>query len=171
MSAYRSELQLTAAAVRALAEFGKALHERNLFILDLTTENLFSDPEAGLKVIDLEFLQEYREPVRSLAQCYTFRGVPEALRDQYDAPLDVPLTGGRVGNQVFHPAVSGLPVRAFLRPERPSDEFRRTATQLAWFAYFGVARPSRGGAVTLLRSRWGRRAKTGAKLLLGRGNR
>ena len=76
MTFYRDEVQLTADAMRALAEFARALHQRGLFILDLSTDNLFSDSESGLKILDLEFLQEYVEPVTSLARCYSFAGIP-----------------------------------------------------------------------------------------------
>jgi hypothetical protein len=169
MTFYRDEVQLTADAMRALAEFARALHERGMFILDLSTDNLFSDPDAGLKILDLEFLQEYAEPVTSLSRCYTFRGIPWEVADRYDQPLDVPLTGDGVGNQVFHPAVAGLPIPAFLRPERPADEARRTATQLSWWGYFAASRASMNTAVTASRTTWGRRAKKVVKLAVARG--
>jgi hypothetical protein len=169
MTFYRDEVQLTAEAMRALAEFARALHERGAFILDLSTDNLFSDPQVGLKILDLEFLQDYAEPVTSLSRCYTYRGIPAEFTHKYDQPLDVPLTGDGVGNQVFHPAVAGLPVPAFLRPERPADEARRTATQLSWWGYFAASRASMNTAVTASRTTWGRRAKKVVKLAVARG--
>ena len=166
MTSYRNEVQLRPQAVRALVEFAKALHERGLFILDLTTENVFSDPRVGLKVLDLEFLQEYAEPVTSLSECYSFRGVPRSSRDRYDQPLDVPLTRDGVGNQVFHPAVSGLPVTEFSRSVRSAEGIRRTTTQLAWFLAFGVCRPIERVRGAAARSRWCRRVRT-LLLMLG----
>ncbi|HEX2808715.1 MAG TPA: hypothetical protein VHN80_21335, partial [Kineosporiaceae bacterium] len=150
-------VQLRPEAARAMVAFARALHERGLFILDLTTENLHSDPAVGLRVLDLEFLQEYADAVPPLARCYTFRGVPAAARHLYDEPQDVPLTG-TVGNPVFHSAVAGLPPGALLRPERPGDAVLRAATQWAWYLYFGVCRPPRRIRALLIRSRWGRLA-------------
>jgi hypothetical protein len=169
MTVYRDEVQLRAWTMRALAEFARALHERGTFLLDLSTANLLSDPQAGLKILDLEFLQEYAEPATPLSRCYTFRGIPAAVADRYDQPLDVPLTGNGIGNQVFHPAVAGLRVRAFLRPQRPTDELRRTLVQLAWFGYYLVSRPAREAFGAASRSRRGRRAKSLLDLVMARG--
>lgn len=155
---FRNEVQLKPEVTRALARFARGLHERGLFVLDLTTENLYSDPSAGLKVIDLEFLQKYEGPVPALSACYTFRGVPARFKDRYDEPLEVPLTE-TVGNQVFHPAVSGLSYRALLRRERPGDDLRRTVTHALWYAYFAVTRPPFKARGLLARSKWARRAK------------
>ena len=53
--------QLRPAATRALADFARTLHDRGLFMLDLSPQNLISDPAAGLKVIDLEFAMPYSD--------------------------------------------------------------------------------------------------------------
>jgi hypothetical protein len=163
MDAFRNEVQLKPEVTRALARFAKDLHERGLFVLDLTTENLFSDPVAGLKIIDLEFLQEYQGPVPALSASYTFRGIPSRFAPLYDEPQEVPLTD-TVGNQVFHPAVCGLPCRALLRPQRPHDEMRRKVTQRAWYLYFALSRPPFKVRGLLSRSKWGRRAVKLVKL-------
>jgi hypothetical protein len=155
---FENAVQLRPGTSRTMAGFARALHERGLFILDLTTENVFCDPVAGLKVLDLEFLQEYAGTAPSLEGSYSFRGVPAGLRADYDEPQDVPLTD-RVGNPVFHPAVSGLPFQRLLRPARPVDGIRRSATQLAWYLSFGVTRPARRARADLAGSRWGRRLK------------
>ena len=152
---YENAVQIRPEVSRALAELARAMHERGLFVLDLSTANLHCDPVAGLKVIDLEFLQEYAEARPPLEDCYTFRGVPPRSRHLYDEPQGVPLTD-TVGNPVFHPAVAGLPVRALLRPERRTDTARRVLTQWAWFLYCGVVRPPRRAHAALSRSRPGR---------------
>lgn len=151
-------VQLRPEAARAMAALARDLHQRGYFLLDLTTENLHSDPRAGLKVLDMEFLQAYQGPVPPLEKSYTFRGVPKDLRHRYDAPQDVPLTD-RVGNQVFHPAVAGLPIGALLRPPRPGDDLRRAVTQLSWSVRLGAGRVPARTARLLNRSRWGRLAK------------
>lgn len=155
---FENAVQLRVEAARATAELARALHERGLFVLDLTTENLCSDPEVGLRVLDLEFLQEYAEDRPPLEDSYSFRGVPDASRHLYDEPQDVPLTE-TVGNPVFHPAVAGLPIDALLRPGRPADAVRRWLTLWAWYLYFGVVRPPRRASGVLARSRWGRLLK------------
>ncbi len=162
---FENAVQLRPEATRALAGLARAMHERGLFVLDLTTGNLHSDPQAGLKVIDLEFLQEYAQARPSLEGCYTFRGIPPRSRHLYDEPQDVPLTD-RVGNPVFHPAVAGLPIRSLLRPERATDLVRRPITQWAWYLYFGVVRPPRRVRAVLARSRWGRLLKRIVKKLI-----
>jgi hypothetical protein len=130
-------VQLRPDASRQLARFAQRLHERGLFVLDLTTENLASDPAAGLKVLDLEFLQEYQELRPDLTSSWTFRGLPRHAGNGYDEPQDVPLTD-RVGNQVFHPAITGMPVEVLLRPSRPGDDVGRCLTQLVWFTRLAV---------------------------------
>jgi len=130
--AYDGTVQLRPEASRALAGFARGLHERGFFMLDLTTENVHSDPEAGLKVLDLEFVQQYRDDVPPLPRCYTLRGVPEVERPWYDEPYVVPLTGNGIGNPVFHPAVTGLPAAALLRRPLPTDGVIRRLTQDLW---------------------------------------
>jgi hypothetical protein len=130
----RQDAQLTRDASRGLARFAEELHERGLFLLDLSTHNVVTDPVAGLKVLDLEFLQEYREPVPGVRDSYTFRGIPTGA-DGYDAPKRTGLTQ-RVGGSAFHPAVSGSSVESLLRPHRPLDAARSTLVQFGWYAFF-----------------------------------
>lgn len=126
------DVQLTQHASRALVRLAADLHARKLFLLDLSTQNLLSDPAVGLKVIDLEFLQEYETPPPALIDSYTFRGPPPG-GSTYDVPLRTWLTD-RVGNPAFHPAVTGLPIAALLAPERTGTEIRRVGVQLLWHA-------------------------------------
>ena len=127
--------QLRPWATRALAEFARTLHNRGLFMLDLSPQNLVSDPKAGLKVLDLEFVMPYTNfevtppPAQS---AWTYRSLPAELASNIDLPR-LALTRG-VGNSVFHPAVAGLPIERLLGPARRGDGPRRVATQLGWYA-------------------------------------
>jgi hypothetical protein len=127
--------QLRPWATRALAEFARTLHSRGLFMLDLSPQNLVSDPKAGLKVLDLEFVMPYTNfevappPAQS---AWTYRSLPDELAANIDLPR-LALTRG-VGNSVFHPAVAGLPIERLLGPARRGDGPRRVATQLGWYA-------------------------------------
>lgn len=132
--------QLRPDVSRSLAGFARALHERGMFILDLSPHNLMSDPGAGLKVLDLEFVQSYAGPPPPIEDCYTFRGVPRELRSPDDDVPDLVLTKG-VGNSVFHPAVAGARAATLMRPARRGDALRTAVVQLGWFAAFGLLGP------------------------------
>lgn len=134
------DVQLTPTAARALARFAVALHERGLFLLDLSTRNLMSDPVAGLKVIDLEFMQEYAgaPPVDPLGS-YTFWGLPAGVTG-YDEPLlgqhvrrFGPTGPSTRQNSAFHPAVTGSSVRALVHPLPLLDRPWRRVVQAAWY--------------------------------------
>ncbi len=132
--------QLRPSAARALAGFARTLHDRGLFMLDLSPQNLVSDPTAGLKVLDLEFVRPYADypvPAPSAEGAWTYRGLPGAVAADIDLPR-LTLTRG-VGNSVFHPAVAGLPVERLLGPARRGDGLRRVATQLGWYATMATA--------------------------------
>jgi len=153
----RQDTQLTPEAVRSLTRFAGELHDRGLFLLDLSTHNLVTDPVAGLKVLDLEFLQEYQGTIPPLVEAYTFRGVPRGV-DGYDLPRRTQLTQ-RVGGTVFHPAVSGSSVEALLQPHRLLDARRRALVQLGWYARFQARELRSSSRSALLSSRWGKDAK------------
>ncbi|HEX2810840.1 MAG TPA: hypothetical protein VHN80_32140 [Kineosporiaceae bacterium] len=157
--AFDNEVQFRPEATRAMAGFVRALHERGLFILDLSSENVITDPVAGLKVLDLEFLQEYAGHPPTLSGCYSVRGVPPQDRGSYDEPQDVPLAACGGGSSVFHPAVAGLPFSALLRRQRPADLVRRPVTQLTWYLRLGVTRGYLTARSSLGGSRWGRRSR------------
>ncbi|GAA4553998.1 hypothetical protein [Pseudonocardia xishanensis] len=130
--------QLRPHVVRSLVRFVRDLHERGRYVLDLSPHNLVSDPRAGLKVLDLEFVLEYPAPQPEWEDCWSLRGVPQALRRVGDGLPDLVLTKG-VGNSVFHPAVCGLRRSQLLATGRRREAPRRVATQLAWSAALGVA--------------------------------
>jgi hypothetical protein len=132
--------QLRPWATRALAGLARTMHDRGLFVQDLSPQNLMSDPTAGLKVIDLEFVLPYAEfdvPPPSAAAAWSYRGVPAAVAAAAELPT-LALTKG-VGNSVFHPAVAGLPIERLLGPQRRGDRVRRVATQLRWYATTATA--------------------------------
>jgi hypothetical protein len=91
-------------------------------------------------------------PPPLLRDCYTFRGVPRALRSPDDEVPDLVLTK-RVGNSVFHPAVAGARVDTLLRPARRLDTVRMSAVQLGWFAVLVLISPLHAA---LVRRRGGR---------------
>ena len=144
--------QLRPWAARAAAEFARAMHERGMFMLDLSPQNLMSDPVAGLKVIDLEFALRYAEfpgtPPSSASAAWSFRGVPAESAAGAELPKLVFTKG--VGNAVFHPAVAGLPAGRLLAPPRRRDGLRRVTTQMTWF----VAMVAVGRVHAVLRRGW-----------------
>lgn len=158
-------VQLRPEAARVLARFVRALHERGVFMLDLSTNNLLSDPVTGLKVLDLEFLQEYAERPPCLLDSYTVQGLPPAARNAYDEPQVAPLTARVAGNSVFHPAFAGLAFENLLRPERPADTVRRWVTQMLWYCYVWSAYEYRTARRSLATSRWGHRLHVAYSLL------
>jgi len=131
--------QLRRDAARELARFAAVLHDRGLFVLDLSPQNVVSDPVAGLKVLDLEFVIPYADypvPAPPASASWSVRGIPAELRT-----IDVPQLAltRKVGNSVFHPAVAGLPVERLLEPSRRGDGARRAATQWGWYATLATA--------------------------------
>lgn len=111
-----SHAQLTPRASVALAALARALHEKGAFLLDLSPANLLSDPVAGLKVIDWEFLQDFPGELPPVTRSPTVLGHAAGM-----AGVDVPLGVSAMGTSartVFHPLVSGLPPRLLLLPGR-----------------------------------------------------
>ena len=154
----REDAQLTRDASQRLVELARQLHHRGLFLLDLSTHNLMTDPVDGLKVLDLEFLHEYWGPVPALRDSYTFRGVAPGVPG-YDVPKPTELTIG-VGGSAFHPAITGASIDALLRPDRPLDAQRRVLVQSGWYGRFMVRRLRRATRTAVGASRVGRDVST-----------
>jgi hypothetical protein len=99
-------VQLVPSVSAALARLARDLHERGAYLLDLSSQNLLTDPDEGLKVLDWEFLQSYRTTPPRLAQSPTVLGrapgEPEA-----DLPVGVSSSDGR--GAVFRPLFTGVP--------------------------------------------------------------
>lgn len=107
--------QVTPAAARSLARMARTLHEHGVFLLDLTPQNLMSDPQEGLKVLDWEFLQDLPEGLATGRRALT--ASPTVIGRAGDLPdVDVPLGTHRT---VFHPTVTGVPAGLLLRAPWP----------------------------------------------------
>jgi hypothetical protein len=106
-----SQVQLTPRTSRALVRLARELHEQRAYLLDLTPLNLMSDPAAGLKVIDWEFLQDLDTDPSPLSTSPTVSG--RATGRDVDSPLGVS-AGGSV-TTVFSWQVTGLPTGLLLR--------------------------------------------------------
>ncbi len=123
--------QLTPGTSRALARLARTVHERGSYLLDLTPLNLVSDAVEGLKVIDWEFLQEFRCERPALADSPTVLGWNDRSPD-VDTPLGVSSYGGAVLT-VFSPRVTGVPSRLLLsRPARAVALLAEPGMVLAW---------------------------------------
>lgn len=126
----RRAVQLRPEATRALATFALELHRRGMFLLDLSSRNVVSDAVVGLKVLDFEYLQDYQGVPPRPEDSYTLRGLPRT--DETDSRYDRPQSDD-FGNTLFHPAISGLPVEALLRPLSLYTVGRSFVVQLLWW--------------------------------------
>jgi hypothetical protein len=110
-------VQLRPSASLALARMALTLHEHGAFLLDLTPQNLMTDPQEGLKVLDWEFLQDF--PRDRSGRCSGPARSPTVLGRATDLPgVDTPLgvsADGAGTVTVFHPTVTGIPARLLLR--------------------------------------------------------
>jgi hypothetical protein len=105
-------IQLKPRAALALARLARDLHEQGAFVLDLTHQNLLSDADQGLKVLDWEFLQDFPDGRPTLAESPTVLGRPQGLKG-VDTPLGVSRHAGRTVT-LFDPMVTGIPTRLLL---------------------------------------------------------
>jgi hypothetical protein len=127
-----SELQLTYQAARAATAFLHELRKRRLFLLDLTSHNLITDADAGLLILDFEFLQQYRE-VPPLERDYTVLG------DALEGDVDVPVTTrdkwrSQFANSIFHPAITGQALREPLGTQPGAFPRARAAANQLWWS-------------------------------------
>jgi hypothetical protein len=145
-------VQLRPAAARTMAALTRELHERRVFLLDLTPQNLVSDTTAGLRVLDWEFLQDLPDGADDLFASPTVLGrAPDV--PGVDTPLGV-TSGAGSAVTVFHPTVTGVPARLLLAvPTLPG------AVMAPGLALTFGARAVHSGA---------RRARAGARVRLGR---
>ena len=105
-------VQLTSKASAAVARLARDLHERNLFLLDLSTQNLLTDPVDGLKVLDWEFLQDYSgSKPASAAVSPTVLGRSDDMPGA-DHPVGASTSEGR--GTLFRPLYTGVPRRVLL---------------------------------------------------------
>jgi len=162
----REDAQLTRRAAVQLTDLARRLHDRGLYLLDLSAHNVVTDPVAGLRVLDLEFLQEYPAAAPALVDSWSFRGVPAGLAGQ-DVPRRTELTQ-HTGGSAFHPAVSGSSVEDLLRSHRPLDAARRTLVLTWWYGRFLSRYVRRSARAEIEASRPGRAARTVVRGLRGR---
>lgn len=142
------EQQLTLTTMVRLTRFVLALRERGCFLLDLTSHNLISDAEAGLRITDFEFLQRYPGPVPPLGDDLTVLGLSE------DPAVDRPIRprrrrwDERLRSTAFHPAVAGASVQELAAGSGAVLRLKAEGRQLAWFAAIGARALARRGAAT-----------------------
>jgi hypothetical protein len=99
------EAQLTPRASAALARMARDLHRAGVYLLDLGTQNVVTDPVEGLKVLDWEFLQDCTGGTPHLTHS------PTVLGQVDDRAADIPLgvSTGDGAATVFRPIVTGVP--------------------------------------------------------------
>jgi hypothetical protein len=109
-------VQLTPRTSAAMVRLVRSLHERGAFLLDLSTQNLLTDPVRGLTVLDWEFLQDYGTARPPLAESPTILGRAPLVPD-VDLPVGVSMSQGR--GTLFRPLFTGVPRPVLVRtPER-----------------------------------------------------
>jgi hypothetical protein len=105
-------VQLTPRTSVAMARLARDLHERGVFVLDLATQNLVTDPVHGLKVLDWEFLQDQKGEKPPLAASPTVLGWA-AAQDGLDSPVGGGGDGETLGT-LYRPLFTGVPIRVLL---------------------------------------------------------
>lgn len=130
------QVQLTFDAMRSVARFVRILRERNYFLLDLSTHNLISDPDAGLLMLDFEFLQRYPIPTPRLYRDFTILG--QAPHSSCDSPVyKVPdHWQASVRSSVFHRAVCGLSSDEFFSGASVPLRVKMAVFQAFWWTAF-----------------------------------
>jgi hypothetical protein len=105
-------VQLTSGTSAAMARLARDLHERGAYLLDLSTANLLTDEVHGLKVLDWEFLQDYRGARPRLDASPTVLGQVVGQPDA-DLPVGLGTIAGR--GVLFRPLFTGVPRALVLR--------------------------------------------------------
>lgn len=103
----------------------RAFFERGYSIVDCHPGHFLLDPTAGLKIIDFEFLHEYRERPRRFEECYEFAGAPEWL-DERDVPVPRWFYESSPFDYCWRPHV-GLDVEVMLSSSDKVRRLRRAA--------------------------------------------
>jgi hypothetical protein len=99
-------VQLVPSASAALARLARTLHDRGAYLLDLSSQNLLTDPVEGLKVLDWEFLQSYQAAKPRLTRSPTVLG---RAPSEPGADLPVGVSSSTGGGVAFRPLFTGLP--------------------------------------------------------------
>jgi hypothetical protein len=119
------DVQLTPRASATMARLARDLHERDVFLLDLSTQNLLTDPVHGLKVLDWEFLQDFAGEKPPLRRSPSVLG--RAAGAEVDLPLGVSASAARptrsgeppLRGTLFRPLFTGVPTALLLRAPAP----------------------------------------------------
>lgn len=151
-------VQLTRDASTAMARLAHHLHRRGAYLLDLSTQNLITDPAEGLKVIDWEFLQDFTGNKPPLSSSPTVRGTVVG-EPAADMPSGVSMASGPVAT-VFRPLYTGVPVPLLLHATRLSTAI----AEPGMLVLAGTREVYRGGKQFLVSARRG--AKRAAKRIL-----
>jgi hypothetical protein len=130
-----ARVQLRFDATRRLARLARVLHERGAYVLDLSSQNLVHDRHEGLKVVDLEFLQEYESAPPALIDAYTLRDGP------YEQGVDVPV--GQFPRIVFASMTTGLPRRLLFSERESLLRIVSFVVRWAWYVLFALRWPTR----------------------------
>jgi hypothetical protein len=109
-------VQLVPSASAALARLARDLHGRGAYLLDLSSQNLLTDPVEGLKVLDWEFLQSYQGARPRLVQSPTVLG-RAPMEAGADLPVGVSTSTG--GGELFRPLFTGVPKVVLLHVPAP----------------------------------------------------
>lgn len=143
-------MQLRPEAAAAMARLAHELHRRGAYLLDLSTQNLITDPAEGLKVIDWEFLQDFTGDKPPLTSSPTVRGTVVG-EPAADMPSGVSMASGPVAT-VFRPLYTGVPVPLLMHATRLSTAIVAEPGMMVLSATRAVYR---GGRRYLLSARWG----------------
>ena len=160
-------VQLTSGTSAAMARLARDLHERGAYLLDLSTANLLTDEVHGLKVLDWEFLQDYRGAKPPLASSPTVLGWTVDEVDA-DTPGAVDVGGGR--GVLFRPLFTGVPRSLLLRVPAGVLPFLAEPGMIALYAARSLRRLIQG-AVFLARRRGPEAVKAVLTALLDRPGR
>ena len=158
-------VQLTPRTSAALARLARDLHERNVFLLDLSTQNLLTDPVDGLKVLDWEFLQDYPGPKpASAAESPTVLGRVGA-GFVADLPVGASTSEGR--GTLFRPLYTGVPRGVLLRAPGRAIDFLAEPGMIALYGARFLRRTAQG-AVSRARSTAKRAGRVALRALRAR---
>lgn len=103
-------VQLTARTSAAMARLARDLNDRGAYLLDLSTQNLLTDREQGLKVLDWEYLQDVRGARLPVTASPTVLGAV----DDPDADTTAAVGGSGGRGVLFRPLFTGVPRRVLL---------------------------------------------------------
>ena len=148
-----------------MARLARALHGRGAYLLDLSTQNLLTDPDHGLKVLDWEYLQDLRGTTPAITASPTVIGSV----DDPDADTTAGLGGDAALGVLFRPLFTGVPRVVLLRA--PAWVLRVVAEPGMILLYAARFLRRIPGIAVQLRARGPNAVKAVLGVLLGRSGR